>query len=420
MLQSIITRVRKVEPWEKTLYLLFVAQLISAVGFSTIFPFLPLYVQEVGSSSGWSTEFSVGLVFSIQGFTMMVASPIWGIVSDRYGRKVMVQRATFGGAILILLMAFVRSAEELVILRAVQGLVTGVVSAVNALVAGQAPRARMGYAMGVIQVGLWAGVAVGPFIGGAIADGFGYRAAIIVTAVLLALAGVMVQFGVQENFVPTVRDKAKFPNILNDWWVIVAAPGVGVTFFLRFISNMARMAIFPILPLFLATILTESDRLNTITGLMIGVTAAASTVTAIYLGRLGDRIGHRKVVRGCALAAALCYIPQSMVQEAWQLLLLQGLTGAAAGGILPAISALLARYTKPGEEGSVYGLDNSIGAAGRAVSPLIGTGVAAWFGLRSTFIAAGAMFLLITGFAIWKLPKSVTGKDDPATEPPNS
>jgi len=417
MIQRGIGRLRRLEQWEKTLYMMFVAQFTSAVGFSMIFPFLPLYVQEIGSTQGWSLEFAVGLVASVQGFTMMLTSPIWGVLADRYGRKLMVQRAAFGGAILILWMGFARSAEELVLIRFIQGGVTGVVSAANALVAGQAPRSQSGFAMGVIQVGLWSGVAIGPLIGGVLADAFGYRTAFIVTAVLLGAAGVLVWFGVQENFTPPKKDKKQSSNMVADWGRVLTTPGVGITYFLRFMSNMARMGIFPILPLFLVTIMATSDRVNTVTGLMIGVTAAASTATAIYLGRLGDRIGHRKVVRGSALVAGLVYLPQSLVTEPWQLFVLQGIAGAAAGGILPALSALLARYTEPGEEGNVFGIDNSIGSAGRAVSPLISTSVAYWFGLRSTFLVTGAMFLCIMLLAIWKLPKSIP-KENPASSLP--
>jgi len=85
---------------------------------------------------------------------MMLASPVWGALTDRHGRKVMVERSLFGGSVLMLLTAFARSAEELVILRAAQGLVTGTLAAVNALVAATAPRERAGYAMGLLQVGL--------------------------------------------------------------------------------------------------------------------------------------------------------------------------------------------------------------------------------------------------------------------------
>ena len=76
----------------------------------------------------------------------------------------MVVRAMFGGAVILLMMAFVRSAEELVVLRAIQGLITGTVAAANALLASVAPRNRIGYAMGLLQVGLGAGIAFGPLI----------------------------------------------------------------------------------------------------------------------------------------------------------------------------------------------------------------------------------------------------------------
>jgi DHA1 family multidrug resistance protein-like MFS transporter len=98
-------------PWQRTLYIMFAAQLMTAVGFSSIFPFFPLYVHELGSSTGMNLDVLAGLVFSSQAFTMMLAAPIWGTIADRYGRKLMVERAMFGGSIILLLMAFVRSAE---------------------------------------------------------------------------------------------------------------------------------------------------------------------------------------------------------------------------------------------------------------------------------------------------------------------
>ena len=138
------------EPWRRTLYILFIAQFVSAVGFSNIVPFLPLYVQYLGSRSGLSVEFLAGMTFSAQAITGMVVAPFWGALADRYGRKLMVQRAVLGGGLLLLLMGFVRSAEELVLLRALQGLVTGILPASSALVAASAPRDNTGYAMGLL------------------------------------------------------------------------------------------------------------------------------------------------------------------------------------------------------------------------------------------------------------------------------
>ncbi|MDQ7029593.1 MAG: MFS transporter [Ardenticatenia bacterium] len=399
--------------WQRTLFIMFTAQLVSAMGFSIIFPFLPLYVQALGTRTGLSTEFWAGMVFSSQAVTMMVASPIWGSLADRYGRKLMVQRAMFGGAVVLAAMGFVRSAEELALLRALQGLITGTVSAVNALVAASTPRNRTGYAMGMIQVGLWGGVAVGPLAGGWLADTFGFRAAFGVTGTLLAVAGLLVWRWVDEP--PTLASpEVAHMGFLEAWRHVLRSTGVMPTYMLRFLSWLARNILLPVAPLFVQTLLPANAPVSTVTGLVVGITSAASTASAIVLGRLGDRLGHRRILVAGALLAALFYFPQSLVQSAWQFLALQALTGAAAGGITPSLSALLAHYTQPGEEGAVYGLDNSVVSAARAVAPMLGAGVAVWFGLRGTFVVAGLLFIVVAAAGAWLLPDSFTSHLDQA------
>lgn len=383
---------------------MFVAQLVTAVGFSNIFPFLPLYVAELGSSTRLSTEFLAGAVFSSQAVTMMIASPIWGAVADRYGRKLMVQRAMFGGAVLLFAMSFVQSAEQLVLLRALQGMVTGTVSAANALVAAAAPRSRSGFAMGLLLVGQSTGIAIGPLMGGLLADAVGYRQTFVVTAVLLLAAGLLVLFGVRESFQRAASADGDKRSFLADWRHVFQAQGVPLAYGLRFLANLGRTLLIPFVPLFVTTLLVDQARLNTFTGLVIGVSAGAGTVTAVFLGRLGDQIGHRRVLQWAALLTGLFFLPQVLVTEPWQLLALQALSGAAAGGIIPTLSALLARYTEPGEEGSVYGLDNAIVAGSRALAPMLGSAIALWFGLRATFVATAVVFLLVALTAMWKLP----------------
>ncbi|MEJ2558642.1 MAG: MFS transporter [Anaerolineae bacterium] len=391
--------------WKRTLYVMFVAQLITAIGFSSIFPFLPLYVEELGAATSLSVELLAGLVFSAQALTMAIASPIWGMLADRHGRKLMVERAMFGGTVILLLMAFVRSAEELVLLRALQGLITGTVGAASALVASVAPREHTGYAMGLLQVGLGTGLALGPLIGGVVADAIGYYAAFYVTAALLFIAGLLVLLGVEENFVPADSPDGEAGGLIEEWRHILSATGVLITYGLRFSVQLGRMMIVPIAPLFVQVLLGDSAHVNTFTGLVVASAAATTTLSAVYLGRLGDRIGHRRILILTTLLAALLYLPQSLVTQGWQLLVLQALVGVAMGGIVPAISALLARYTREGEEGAVYGLDNSITSGARAAAPLLGAAVAVWFGLRATF-ATTALILLGAGLlAAMGLPR---------------
>ena len=403
-------------PWQRTLYIMFFVQLMTAVGFSSIFPFLPLYVEELGSTTNLSIELLAGLVFSAQAITMMIASPIWGSLADRHGRKPMVVRSLFGGAILLLLMAFARSAEELILLRAIQGFITGTLAATNALVAAAVPRDRTGYAMGLLQVGLGTGIALGPLIGGAVADAYGYGPAFYITAALLLLAGFIALFGVREKFVPSEERRAGGVNFVTEWRQMLTAHGVSITYGIRFLSQLGRMMLIPMIPLFVQRLLSDETGLNTFTGLVIGVGSATTTLSAIYLGRLGDRIGHRKIVIISLFVAALLYFPQGLISEGWQLLILFALVGVAMGGIIPGVSALLSSFTSPGMEGAVYGLDNSIRAAARSVAPLRGSGVALWVGLRGTFAATGFVFVLAGLLALWRLPQPELTVEAPLTE----
>lgn len=392
-------------PWQRTLYIMFFAQVMTGVGFSSIFPFLPLYVQELGSSTGLGIDLLAGLVFSAQAFTMMLTAPLWGSLADRFGRKLMVERAMFGGTIILGMMAFARSGEDLVVLRAVQGMITGTVAAVNALVAATAPREHAGYAMGFTQVGLGAGVALGPMIGGAIADAYGYSAAFFVTAVLLLLAGIIVALWIDEppaNRLPEA--KVKRAGILTSWREIIRQPGIPGAYGLSFLNQLCRNLLLPIIPLFIPLLLRSAEFVNTFTGLISGISSATTTLSSVFLGRLSDRSGQRRVLIISLIVSSVLFAVQALVTNGWQLLILQAVVGIALGGVTPSISALLARYTRPGVEGAVYGLDNSIGSAARAVAPMLGSLIMVWWGMRSTFIVTGGLLLLTALFAAVALP----------------
>ena len=403
----LIKRMKAIQSWQRTLYIMFASQFMVAVGFYSIFPFLPFYVEELGTNTNLSLEFLSGLVYSSQAFTMMIAAPVWGMLADRMGRKLMVERAMFGGSVLLLLMAFVQSAEHLVLLRAIQGMVTGTVAAANALVASEAPRKHMGYAMGLLQVGFGAGLAIGPLIGGSVADALGYSVTFYVTATLLFLAGVLVLVGVKENFHPEQKSvRLRNSGIKSQWKSLLSAKGVLAPYGMSFLISMARMFVIPIIPLFIKILIQVPDRINTFTGLLMGIASAATTISAVYFGRLGDKLGHRRILILCSFLAGLLYLPQALVNAAWQLLICQVLVGIAVGGIIPSVSALLAIYTGQGKEGLVYCLDNSINAAGRAIAPLIGAWVATEFGIRSTFSAITIILLISVFLAAISLPKS--------------
>jgi DHA1 family multidrug resistance protein-like MFS transporter len=386
--------------WRRNLYVVFVVQLLSTAGFSLVFPFLPLYVKEIGVASGGSIEFWAGLVFSSQAVTMMISSPIWGSVADRRGRKLMLERATIGGAILLALMGFAQNAEQLVILRTIQGGVSGVISAANALVAASTPRQHTGEALGLLQTSRWVGVSVGPILGGLLGDAFGFRESFWITAALLGLAGLACMLWVREEFTP--KERTGRAGFLASYRTLLAAPGMAGLYSLTFLRSLGATVTLPIASLYIVSLLGTEEGAAWTTGLVQGSTALTSALSAGWFGRLGDRHGHSRILIGSAVAAALLYIPQALVTAAWQLIILQALSGIAVGGLLPATASLMNLWAPAGNQGATYGLDNSIQASARAVAPMAGAAIALWFGMRGVYGSAAVVYVIIA-FVAWRV-----------------
>jgi DHA1 family multidrug resistance protein-like MFS transporter len=386
--------------WRRNLYVLVLVQLLATAGFSLVFPFLPLFVKEVGIATRGSVEFWAAMAFSAQAFTMMIASPIWGSVADRRGRKLMLERATIGGALLMAAMGFVQNAEQLVFLRMLQGGVSGVIAAANALVAASTPKEHTGEALGTLNMARWVGVTGGPLVGGLLGEAFGFRESFWITGGLLGLAGLCVVLFVKEDFTPVATQDR--PGFWQSYRGLFAAPGMSGLYGLTFLRSMAATLITPIIALF---VLSLNGGVATgaaaATGLLIGVAAFTSAVSAVFLGRAGDRIGHNKVLIGCALVACVLQFPQMFVTAVWQLAILQALAGIATGGLVPSTAALMNLWAPAGNQGATYGLDNSVQASARVVAPMLAAAITAWLGYRGVFASSALVYLAIGGLAVW-------------------
>jgi len=102
-------------------------------------PFLPLYVETLGVTGHESLNMWSGLVFSITFLFSAIASPFWGSLADRKGRKIMLLRSALGMAIVMALMGLATNIWQFLVLRALLGLLGGFVPNANAL---NSPRAR--------------------------------------------------------------------------------------------------------------------------------------------------------------------------------------------------------------------------------------------------------------------------------------
>ena len=297
-----ITHLGLGKPWQRNLAAIALAELIAISGFSVFMPFMPYYVQELGVTRLEEVEFWSGLLLTSQAVVMAAVAPLWGLLADRYGRKIMVVRAMFGGSVVIALMGFTRNVGQLAALRMIQGALTGTVPAATTLVASSAPPERRGHALGLLQMAIYLGASVGPMLGGLIADHLGYRVTFWVTGGLLFSAGVLVTTLVHEEFTsPEETDGIKKPRLWEGLVMVLRTRALVGVFAISMLMRMGTRVVTPMLPLFVQEIAAPGVKIASLTGVIEGLAAAASAVAAALLGRVSDRIGYRRILLVCGV-----------------------------------------------------------------------------------------------------------------------
>lgn len=395
--------------WKRTLYLTAAAQTLSILGFSFVVPFLPLYVQQLGIHGTTHVTFWAALLSGGTALCMAVAAPIWGVLADRHGRKIMVTRAAFSAALLIGLMGLVQNVWQLLLLRMLQGAFTGTVSASQALVASQSPKDRMGFSMGLMQTAVFVGNSLGPLAGGLIVDAVGYRPSFAVAGSILFLSGVMVTMFVHEerrSDAQVAMSRQPFFQGMRDALRVPALPAmIGAMFAVQF----ALTVVFPVLPQFIQYLQGPADHAATITGLIFAGAGVAGALSSVSAGFFSDRFGYKRVLVVAAAAAAILSVPQYFVNATWQIAALRIAMGLAIGAIMPSASALIATLVPSERRGTAYGLSGSATSIGFGVGPLTAAAVVSVGGMRPVFLTAA---FLLAGIAVWVATMVRVSQDD--------
>lgn len=395
--------------WKTAYISILVAETLAIAGFATSMPVIPLYLQDMGIRDPAALKYWSGLIQSVGSIMLAVFAPIWGNLADTRGRRLMLLRAMFGGALLLGLMAFVVNPWQLLVLRAMQGAVTGTVAAATVLVAGISPAAQIGFALGFLQTGIAVGNSIGPLIGGVVSDFFGKRAAFIATGFMLAIAGAIIMGGVDDDTKKTEKkERSKVRSIYN-FRSILQSPILPSLMAITFALQAAMSIPMPMLPLFIQELTSDSALVGSTTGIVLGAGAAASAVAAAAVGRVSFKLGYLRTLFLCLSGGAIFTIPQAFAADPLQLTLFRIVSMLFLGGAIPAVQALIASNTEKEKQGAVFGFNTSVAAIGMAIGPVIGSAVATVFDFRAVFLAGSAM-LGATVVAMRVVAPRVAGK----------
>lgn len=383
--------------WKVNLTVLWLGQFLVMAGMTMIMPFLPLYLEELGMTDSHQVATWAGIIFAGNFVTSFLFQPFWGGLADRYGRKIMLLRSGFGMAIVMVLMGFAASAWQLLVLRLLNGTISGYSPAAVALVSTNTPKEKIGLAMGTLQSGAVAGSILGPFIGGLLAEAIGYRYIFYVTGALLFLATMLTMTMVKEKFNASEAAKQPKVSVIQGFSDIRHIKQLPVLYSVTFMIQFAIQCTMPLMALFVEELHGSGEMLAFYAGLVGSITGFSNMIASPFLGKLSDRIGSGKILVFCLFGAALFFIPQAFVLNVWQLLIARFLLGIFLGGLLPTVNLLIRTYAPVGMESRVYSFNTSAMALGNMMGPVIGGALSGLLSIRSLFILT-AVLLGINGF----------------------
>lgn len=357
-------------------------------------PFIPFYIQELGVVQPDSLKIYTGLLSMAPAVTMAVMAPVWGLVADRWGKKLMLLRAMLCASFIIGLMGAVSGVNQLVVLRLLQGVFTGTVTASAALVASSAPSNRLTYALGFLSSSTFIGASAGPIIGGFMADLVGYRMSFLMGGILMLLDFVLVLVFVKEVNEPAPvlkTEKAGKASIFSIFSVSIVS-----VLFIIFVIRISRAVFSPYLPLYVQELRSAAGGVVKITGLINGVTGLATALAGLTLSRLGDRYDKMKllIIFLAASIAASILVPV-VAGNLWLFTAAYGIFFFLMGGLEPVLISISAEKTPSDRHGVLFGIQGTVGNIGFAVSPMLGSAISIGYSLRTILLLVP--FTLIPG-----------------------
>ncbi|HEY0211286.1 MFS transporter [Acerihabitans sp.] len=381
--------------WQRNLLVCVFGSFTTIIAMTLLLPFLPLYVEQLGVTDHAAIGLWSGLAYGATFFSAALTAPLWGRLGDRYGRKLMLIRASLGMAVAMTLLGMAHSVWQLVALRLLAGLLGGYASGSMILVATQTPKARTGWALGVLSSGIMAGNFIGPLVGGILPPLIGIRATFMVAGATIFISFLATTFLLREEPGAAIRRKQEI--------MPATATGAGLSrpvlamLITGTLLMVANMSIEPIITLYVAQ-LVESRQVTFVAGLVMASAALGSIVSASWLGKLADRNGPWTVIIGCLLAAGLLLIPQALVTRGWQLVALRFFMGVALGGLLPCIASVIRHNVPDKIAGRMLGYSTSAQYVGQVAGPLLGGFIGGHFGMRPVFFGTCALLVIGAGY----------------------
>ena len=373
------------------LTVLMITAFVDMVGLTMIIPILPLYATRLGASAT-----IVGVLIAAFSVAQLASAPLWGRVSDRYGRRPALIAGLLISAVAYVVFAFASTIWLLLLSRVVQGFGGGTIGVVQAYVADASDPQNRAKSLGWLSAATSLGAVAGPAIGSAVVR-WGWAAPGLAAAVSCVLISLFAAAYLKESRQDVVSSEHAVANQtgFSAVWSVITRPREPAQrlIWIYTIAIGAFYGTIPIVPLILLNRLSINQ--TNVGYLFMYLGGMGVFVRAGLLGRMIAWLGEARLTRlGLVLlGAGLALI--AAVHSYWLLLVSLTLMPLGTAFVFPCVTATLSRVVSSRHRGLYMGVQHTFGGLSRVAFPLLAGLTMDHIGLGFPFVVAGALVIAV-------------------------
>jgi MFS family permease len=373
----------------RRLAVLIAVNFVDMMGFAIVLPLLPFYALDMRA-----TPVIIGWIIASYSIAQLASAPLWGRVSDRYGRRPALLIGLLGSAAAFLVFGLAQSVWMLFLSRIVQGASGGTTGVAQAYVADTVRPADRARALGWLSAATAAGMMVGPAIG-SLAAHLGQAAPGFVAAALCLLNVVFAWRWLPESRHPGTGAPERRP-IWHAAWQVVRHPDLPVSrlTWIYAVGMLAFTGLTSVFALFLEA--EHGVTAQTIGYFFFYMGALSLVMRTLFLGPVVDRVGEQWAMRIGAASLALGMLLYPLAGRLAVLVAIIPLVPIGTALLFPATTSLMSRHTDRRELGTVMGTAQTFAGIARVLAPLAATLAFQRIGHGAPFWLAAGVLLLVS------------------------
>jgi multidrug resistance protein len=374
------------------LAIIFVTVFIDLVGFGIIIPMLPFYAEAYGASA-----LQIGLLATSFSLMQFLFAPVWGRLSDRFGRRPIILTGLLGSAVSYFAFGLADSLAMLFVARIVAGIAGANIPTAQAFIADSTTAENRAKGMGLIGAAFGLGFTLGPAIGGFLSQ-WGYHMPAFFAAALSMANFVAGWFLLPESLARDKRGARQRAGRVAAFQTALARPALPLVLLMSFIVMMAFSAFESMFALFAGARFGYGA--TTIGYLFAWVGIVLALVQGVLVGRVVPRVGEHRLVPAAILLMALALAGHALAPNVPTLMAAMGLLAVGMGFNSPATLSMVSRLADPSDQGATLGVSQSLASLARIVGPVWGGLVFDWFGIAVPILAASGLMLVACAISL--------------------